>query len=150
MEGTANSHQPQTLNDSGIKQGLTQRAVADLFKQVKRVRETTPHQSTGIKGTSSTKHVNVFCSFLQIYNEKVFDLLNPESTPDMLRAGRDGDDDGRKGSLQNQGLRIRWTKKEQFIVENLFVFECQTSEDALSLFSMGLRNKVVAAHNLNH
>jgi len=26
-----------------------------------------------------TRHVNVFASFLQIYNEKVFDLLNPSS-----------------------------------------------------------------------
>ena len=36
------------------------------------------------------------------------------------------------------------------MVENLFVFECHSSADALDLFNMGLRNKVVAAHNLNH
>jgi Kinesin motor domain len=41
----------------------------DLFKQVKKVKET------------QGKHVNVFCSFLQIYNERVYDLLNPDSTP---------------------------------------------------------------------
>ncbi len=65
----------------------------------------------------------------------------------MLRASTD--EDGKRGPA-NTGLRIRWTKKEQFIVENLFVFECQTAEEALELFQIGLRNKVVAAHNLNH
>lgn len=30
------------------------------------------------------------------------------------------------------------------------MFECGTAEDAMGLFSEGLRNKVVAAHNMNH
>lgn len=66
----------------------------------------------------------------------MFDLLNQDSSPDLLK--------------ETQGLRIRWTKKEQFIVENLFVFECHSAEEALELFNLGLKNKVVAAHNLNH
>ena len=72
-------------------------------------------------------------------------MLNPESTPDALRGKHDED-----LSANLPGLRIRWTKKEQFIVENLFVFECGSPDDALELFNQGLRNKVVAAHNLNH
>jgi len=48
-----------------------------------------------------------------------------------------------------QGLRIRWTKKDQFVVENLFVFECQTPEEALKLFKFGSQNKILASHNLN-
>jgi hypothetical protein len=56
--------------------------------------------------------VNVFCSFLQIYNERVYDLLNPESTP-FSGAGDEIDmKDGRIKSLAPPGLRIRWTKKE--------------------------------------
>jgi Kinesin motor domain len=74
--------------------------------------------------------VNIFCSFLQIYNERVFDLLNPDSTPDALRGDNQTDSD----TGPSAGLRIRWTKKEQFVVENLFVFECQTPDDALELF----------------
>lgn len=35
-------------------------------------------------------------------------------------------------------------------MENLFVFECGTTEDALELFQEGLRNKVVASHSMNH
>jgi len=53
----------------------------------------------------------VSLSFLQIYNEKILDLLNPSPTI------------GGKGGLQN-GLRLRWNKDEQFSVENLFIFEC--------------------------
>lgn len=49
------------------KMGITQRAVNDLFKDIKRAKE--------VDG----KHVNIFVSFLQIYNERVFDLLNSQS-----------------------------------------------------------------------
>ncbi len=36
-----------------------------------------------------------------------------------------------------QGLRVRWTKKDQFVVENLYVFECQTAHEVLELFKFG-------------
>ena len=103
---TADGHKlsrPVIDNDVD-KLGVTQRAVMDLFREVRRVKE------------EEGKHVNVFCSFLQIYNERVFDLLNGNSV-------KKGDN-----KPQNQqGLRIRWTKKEQFVVENLYVFECATA-----------------------
>ena len=46
-------------------------------------------------------------------------------------------------------MRIRWTKKDQFVVENLYVFECKSAEEALKLFKYGSQNKVLASHNLN-
>ena len=71
---------------------------------------------------------------MQIYNEKVFDLLNLNGL----------------SSKKNQaGLRIRWDKKNQFMVENLFVFECKTVDEILELFNFGIKNKVVASHNMN-
>lgn len=48
-----------------------------------------------------------------------------------------------------QGLRIRWTQKDQFVVENLYVFECQSAEEALKLFKFGSQNKILASHQLN-
>lgn len=42
------------------------------------------------------------------------------------------------------GLRIRWTKKDQFVVENLYVFECGTPEEALELFRFGSNSRVLA------
>jgi hypothetical protein len=36
------------------------------------------------------------------------------------------------------------------MVENLFVFECATHKEVLDLFHYGIKNKVVASHNLNN
>ncbi len=35
------------------------------------------------------------------------------------------------------------------MVENLFVFQCKTSEEINDLFHFGIKNKVVASHNMN-
>ena len=40
--------------------------------------------------------------------------------------------------------------KDIFTVENLYVFECKTAEDVLALYHFGLKNKVVASHNMNN
>jgi hypothetical protein len=102
-------------------------------------------QINHMKQADTSKHISVFCSFLQIYNEKVFDLLNPASVGALTQLRK----------TQNlldkdmQGLRIRWTKKDQFVVENLYVFECQSYEEAIKLFKFGSQNKVLASHNLN-
>jgi Kinesin motor domain len=85
------------------------------------------------------KHITISCSFLQIYNEKVYDLLNAG----MLKKGK-------PGGAADQGLRIRWNKNEQFTVENLYVFKCDSPEHALTLYNKGVKNKIVASHNLNH
>lgn len=50
--------------------------------------------------------------------------------------------------MQN-GLRIRWNKKEQFVVENLYVFEVNSPKEVLDLFKFGAMNRIKAAHNLN-
>lgn len=56
----------------------------------------------------------MFVSFLQIYNERIYDLLNPSSLNNR-----------NVGSSNVEGLRLRWSKDEQFTVENMFVFECK-------------------------
>lgn len=35
-------------------------------------------------------------------------------------------------------------------MENLFVFRCNDADHAIQLYNKGIKNKVVAAHNLNH
>lgn len=105
----------------------------ELFEQIEQARQNNKNQ-----------HFSVFCSFLQIYNEKVFDLLNPSSVGGLTAL--------RNGGLDNKdqgGLRIRWTKKDQFVVENLYVFECSSYEETLKLFKFGSQNKILASHNLN-
>jgi hypothetical protein len=43
------------------------------------------------------------------------------------------------GDTTQHGLRIRWTKKEQFLVENLYVFEVQSTKEILDLFRFGTK-----------
>jgi hypothetical protein len=107
------------IKDSEII-GLIPRSLRELYRLIE------------VYKTKHKCHVNVFCSFLQIYNEKVYDLLNVQS-----------------GQLNASGLRIRWNKEEQFKVENLFVFECKSPEESINLYNYGVRNKVMASHNLN-
>jgi hypothetical protein len=91
-----------------------------------------------MKERDTKRHYSVFVSFLQIYNEKVYDLLNPSTVQPNKR-----------GAPMDAGLRIRWTKKDQFVVENLYVFETATYTEVLDLFRYGAQNRVLASHNLN-
>ena len=47
--------------------GITQRGIHQMFERIEEMKAQEP-----------TRHFSVFVSFLQIYNEKVFDLLNPQ------------------------------------------------------------------------
>ncbi|XP_047338368.1 kinesin-like protein KIN-12D isoform X2 [Impatiens glandulifera] len=67
------------------------------------------------------------CSFLEIYNEQITDLLDPSST----------------------NLSIREDIKKGVYVENLSEFEVQTVGDILTLLSQGSSNRRVAATNMN-
>lgn len=103
--------------------GITQRSIQELWNQVEHKRN---HEG---------KHITIQVSFLQIYNEKVFDLLNLSHLS--------------KPSSDNNGLWIWWDRKNQFMVENLFVYQCKSQDEILDLFNFGIKNKVVASHNLN-
>jgi kinesin family protein 4/21/27 len=47
------------------------------------------------------------------------------------------------------GLKLRWNPREQFTVENLFVYQCKTADEVLELFYLGSKNRVTASHKLN-
>ena len=80
-------------------------------------------------GQPSTKSFVVRCSFCQIYNENVYDLLSESP---------------RTGSL-----KIRWDSNQDFFVENLLCFECFSANDAIRLFRQGISRRVVASHKMN-
>lgn len=66
-------------------------------------------------------------SFLQIYNEKIYDLLNPV----MFKKGK-GDNllqpafhyTGLQGNADPSGLKLKWNPFDVYTVENLFNFQC--------------------------
>ena len=68
------------------------------------------HLYRSIQETKCAELYRVSVSYVQVYNEKVYDLLNSE---DILRKDK-------KASVA--GLRMRWSKEEQFSVENLYTF----------------------------
>ena len=41
-------------------------------------------------------------------------------------------------------------ENDQFEVENLFLYQCETSEDAIQLFGQGIKNRIVSSHKYNH
>ena len=47
------------------------------------------------------------------------------------------------------GLRLRWTAREQFQVENLSIFSVKSAKEAQSYFLSGVKNRVTASHKLN-
>ncbi|XP_068892440.1 kinesin-like protein KIF12 isoform X2 [Tenebrio molitor] len=75
-------------------------------------------------------HFILKASYLEIYNEKVIDLLNPGSA--------------------RKPLAVRWSKKARgFFVENLFTVDCEELDDLIAVLEEGLRNRAVGKHNMN-
>lgn len=72
----------------------------------------------------------VYCTYVQIYKEGIYDLLNPEE-------------------IKPPGLKLRWNQMEDFFVENLSIHPCYSANEVLGYYSYGVRNKVVAGHNAN-
>jgi hypothetical protein len=59
--------------------------------------------------------IRVQASYLEIYNETVIDLLNP----------------------QYYGLPIRWNRERGFFVEKLIIVDCDTLDDCLAVLEEG-------------
>ncbi|XP_073158747.1 kinesin-like protein KIN-12D [Henckelia pumila] len=98
--------------------GMTPRVFEFLFARIRAEEE--------IRKDERLKY-NCKCSFLEIYNEQITDLLDPLSTNLMLR------EDIKKGVY----------------VENLSEFEVTTVGDILQLLCQGSSNRKVAATNMN-
>lgn len=115
--------------------GIVPRCVQRLFSHAEAL--IAQHKADG----SPEETFTIKASFLQIYKEKVFDLLNPSHTPAQREAGK-GD--------EFSGLRMRWdATKRQFFVENLFEFECASAEEVLQHYTTGVQNKHVASTAMN-
>eukprot|EP00052_Salpingoeca_macrocollata_P024649 m.221532 g.221532 ORF g.221532 m.221532 type:complete len:850 (-) comp22291_c0_seq1:22-2571(-) len=94
--------------------GLIQRSIRFLFEDAERRRDSTfTFQAT----------------YIEVYNEQVLDLLNPNS-------GRGA-------------LPVRWKADRGFYVENVFVVECACEDDALAVLEEGMRYRQVAGHEMN-
>ena len=114
--------EPDLRNSASL--GIIPRAITELYDRI------------GYAEEKSDLAYTVYVSYLQLYQEKIFDLLNPAFS--------------KKESLQGPGLKLRWNKLDVFTVENLYNFECRTPDELMYFYQQGIQNKVVASHNLNH
>ncbi|XP_057869677.2 kinesin-like protein KIN-12F isoform X1 [Cryptomeria japonica] len=98
--------------------GMTPRIFEYLFARIRAEEESHMHEQL--------RYV-CKCSFLEIYNEQITDLLEPSSTNLQLR------EDVRKGVY----------------VDNLTEFEVNSVQDVVRLLFLGAANRKVAATNMN-
>ena len=122
MEGYEYNSLKPNIKVSSIQEtdqvGIVPRAVKALFEE--------------IKNTPGNIEYTVYCTYLQVYQEKIYDLLNPAQL-----------------KPNSPGLKMRWSKHEDFYVENLYVHACYNAQEVLTHFHAGLKNKIMASHNLN-
>lgn len=108
-------------------EGLIPRSIRDLFDQVNVKRANT-----------GNKIISIYIQYIQLYNEKVYDLLN---SPAFKNNGLEG----------VPGLKIKLNPvTDEVTIENVYVFECHTVEDAFKYFYKGLKNKIMSSHNMNN
>lgn len=98
-----------------VQRGIIPRAIGHIFKRIGEHPETT---------------TVVRLSYLEIYNEAFFDLLNPESTAE-LSVRETGDSNG---VVHVRGLKL---------------VEAHTEEEALNYLFEGQHERAMAAHKLN-
>ena len=123
-----------SISQSPSKMGIVPRALSALFHEVEDERQRLDVSGSGANSSANSSAgseiLSIRCTFVQIYNEKVLDLLN---------------DTGSTGP----GLKLRWNQERGFYAENLYVVEVESVEDALRVFHTGLRGKVMASHRMN-
>lgn len=119
------------------QQGLVFRSIQHLFDRVR-----AENAKTGDPDVDRVYTVR--CSFLQIYQENVYDLLAPPKK--KPRKMRFTELDDRRTRF---GLKVRWSKREGFYVENLFQNECANAEECCAQFVRGVGSRTVASHAMN-
>ena len=107
------------VDDDPTRLGVVPRAVQQLFQE--------------FKALPRSSETTVSVCFLQLYKERIYDLLNPAQAfhPNA------------------PGLKLRWNKSDQFYVDELSVHRCETYSDVMRLYHTGLRSKIMASHLLN-
>jgi hypothetical protein len=100
-----------------------------------------------VKESQVGRKITVNVSFLQLYNEKIFDLLNT----DMFKR-KPGDKKmvfNMGSNNPEQGLKLKWNQFDVYDVPNLINVEISSYEDIITLFHHGIKNKIIGSHRMN-
>ncbi|EFH51898.1 hypothetical protein ARALYDRAFT_484830 [Arabidopsis lyrata subsp. lyrata] len=98
--------------------GMTPRVFEYLFSRIQKEKEVRKEEKL---------HFTCRCSFLEIYNEQILDLLDPSS----------------------YNLQLREDHKKGIHVENLKEIEVSSARDVIQQLMQGAANRKVAATNMN-
>ena len=99
--------------------GLSLRCINELFAMIAAKQNAGDYASNGGPGPPRAQtQYTVKCSFIQIYQESVYDLLT-DAAPLYVR--NDSSGTSTQKSAAAAGLRIRWSQSKDFYVENLSV-----------------------------
>lgn len=126
--GQTGSGKTYTIDGGPSENGAVCRAARSLFEQIQ----------------EKEGRFVVRVSYLQLYLEKIFDLLNP--APWLLKTSNDK---RRTAHLQKQpGLRMR-KNVNGWYVENLYETECANAEEVMTLWKFGRESKQIAQTAMN-
>ncbi len=89
-----------------------------------------PRSITTLFNSKKSSNYTFYCSFLQIYNEKLYDLLQDPN--------------------REKPLNIRENPQQGIFVENLAEFVVENEEDCYYLLRMGDRNRAVRQTKMNN
>lgn len=108
--------------------GIIQRSARHVFGAISNV-TAQAGLAGGVAGRplAQSPKFGVRMSFCEIYNENVFDLLNPDGA----------------------ALSVRWNAQAGFFVQSLFLVDCDGLDDAMAVIAEGHRNRTVGGHVLN-
>jgi kinesin family protein 6/9 len=113
-----------TGGSSYNQRGVIPRVLTEIFSRVGEVQE-----------EADSISYKVFVSFLEIYNENAYDIL---------------DKNKQKKSLENWSkILIQDDEFGEAKMQNLRVFECESEDQALSLLFMGNSNRITSTTKMN-
>jgi hypothetical protein len=121
---------------AGIDTGIIPRAIMDIFGFIDKLESAT---------------VTVYCSFVQIYNEQLFDMLRDPSRAHPLEVTRDRTIDGSAMSLTNTHThaQVHEDPADGIFVQGLSEYSVRGFHDCMELLKLGEENRAIRETHMN-
>lgn len=136
--GQTGSGKTYTMEGPPNERGINYRAVNSIFKRIKAL-----HPQFSYK---------VSVSLMEIYNERLRDLLDSENVAAFMReaenAQPDDDDSKDEDSVGGGKLQIRKGPNGMFVT-NITKFGVKAPEEVLDVIALGAKNRAVGTTNMN-